>query len=359
METAWTLSRGSEGYVQGPGVTARVGEEAAHLGKMALIISGNQSWAAAEAVVSASLERHGIAFERHAFSGYCSERNVNEIMEKAKALGADMVIGAGGGKCMDTTKSVGELAGIPCILIPTSCATCASDVRLCVWYTDEGVCAPGLFVSRSAAAVLVDTTIIGAAPVRLLASGMADALAKFPELDHSCKAALPAQRTTALEAATALARCNMELLLKHGPLAMMEAAQKKPGFHMEQVVGVAIGMTGITSNLVAGTSQQQIAHMFHDGVASLFHDARTAYMHGEIVAVGILLQMAATGYPADFSDRIRQFLLEIGAPVCMSQIGIEPTGENRETLYRFILGRGFDRPEMRRPIWDAFETILK
>lgn len=357
MKTTQTLALGTEQYIQGVGVTALTGKIASRICKKALVVAGSRAWQACSTSVAESLTENQVSYMFHPFSGYCSEKNVGAIVRAAQD--ADLVIGAGGGKCMDAVKSAAELTGLPYLLIPTSSATCASHVKLCVWYTDEGVCAPGMFASRSAEAVLVDTGIIGRAPSRLLASGMADALAKYPELDYSKRLAGREERTAQLEAAVAVAKNNIEMLIAHGPAAMMEVEQGIPGFHTDKVVSIAIGMTGLTSNLVAGVHQLAVAHMFHDGVASLYHDSRTKYLHGEVVSVGILLQMASNGYDIEYIDRVRQFLMEIKAPVCMSQLEIEPSQENRDILFDYIVSKGFDQPDMKRAIYDAFDTILK
>lgn len=97
--------------------------------------------------------------------------------------------------------------------------------------------------------------------------------------------------------------------------------------------------------------------MFHDAVATLFHDQRTKHLHGEMVAVGVLLQMHSNGYEEEIIQRTEAFIRSVNGPLCLSDLDIEPTPENRKLILDYIASHGFGKPELYAPIEKAFETI--
>ncbi len=84
-------------------------------------------------------------------------------------------MGTGGGKAIDTARVVAEKTKLPLITIPTSAATCSAASAVAVLY-ERGV-RQATVNGKGAELVLVDSSIIAQAPVRLLTAGMGDALA--------------------------------------------------------------------------------------------------------------------------------------------------------------------------------------
>src|SRR5699024_7644546 len=100
---------------------------------------------------------------------------------------ADVVIGLGGGKTIDTAKAVGDALGIAVVVAPTTASTDAPTSALSVIYSDDGVFEGYKFYTKNPDLVLVDSKVIVNAPVFLLASGMGDAMATFVETRASLK----------------------------------------------------------------------------------------------------------------------------------------------------------------------------
>lgn len=350
---------GTENAFVGSGALKELGVQASKAGTKALAIGGAKAWKAAQACgVEEKLAKTRLPYVYLPFSGYCSQTTVPRIMKAAKEEQCDVLIAFGGGKCMDAVKSAADKLALPCILVPTSCATCASNVRLCVWYDDEGRCVPGMFAAESAYALIVDSDlIITHGDERLFASGMMDALAKYAEIDFSLHETPAEQRSAMLITAQQVARSNFLYILAHGQTAYRDACAKRNTFEAEQMVYMNIMETGLASSLVSGVHQLAIAHMLHDAICSLFHDQRSSHLHGEIVAVGVLMQMRSNGYDAEFIARTESFIRSVNGPVCLRDLDIMPTDENRSRILDYFATHGYGEPEMMKRIEKAYTYI--
>src|SRR5919205_1191320 len=99
----------------------------------------------------------------------------------ALELGARTIVGAGGGKVLDTARAAAADLKLPVVNCPTVASSDAPCSALSVIYTDEGVFQEYRFYRKNPDLVLVDTQVIAQGPVRLLVAGMGDALATWFE----------------------------------------------------------------------------------------------------------------------------------------------------------------------------------
>jgi glycerol dehydrogenase len=98
------------------------------------------------------------------------------VQSAARQHQARVVVGAGGGKVLDTARAAADL-DLPVVSCPTVASGDAPCSALSVVYTEEGVFQEYRFYGKNPDLVLVDTQVIAQGPPRLLVAGTGDALA--------------------------------------------------------------------------------------------------------------------------------------------------------------------------------------
>jgi Iron-containing alcohol dehydrogenase len=94
-------------YTQGKGATAALGREMTGLGLEGpvLIIAGKTVAGLLALTWQRSLEDAGLKHAIHHFGGECSQNEVGRVEESARSLNARTIVGAGGGKLLDTARA--------------------------------------------------------------------------------------------------------------------------------------------------------------------------------------------------------------------------------------------------------------
>ena len=96
--------------------------------------------------------------------------------------------------------------------------------------------------------------------------------------------------------------------------------------------------TSIVSGFADGSGQLAIAHATYDFMRN--HNTQNAapYLHGEIVAVGLILQMYFNGMPEEHIRRIQSAMAEMHMPCNFSDLNFTATPKNLSlflnTIYR-------------------------
>lgn len=346
-------------YIQGKGVLSLIGREVGYLGKRAILVVDGTPWEKLGKEVLGSLSENGIAATVHPFSGYCSDSNTDAIAREAQEFHADVLVGLGGGRCMDTSKWSAEKTSVPCLTVPTSAATCASYVYQCIMYDDTGTSLYSNFTTREVAGMLVDTQVIADAPPRLFASGVGDALAKLPEMTFSVAHAQKDWEQSVLpKMGLHISRFTEETFYAKGLQALEDVRRHQVTDAVEDVVNTSIQLTGLISCFASGGKQLAIAHSIYDCVTKHFKPQRLQYLHGEIVSSALAVQYGVNGLGEDEIDKRVGFLKSLGVPTSLRGIGIEPDEKNKAVILGYVFDHmSFTDESLKDAVKRNFERI--
>ena len=111
----------------------------------------------------------------------CCYEDISRIKSSILKNNNDSVIAAGGGKVLDSGKYIADFLNIHCITVPLSASTCAGWTALSNFYTKDGKFIKDVALRSCPKILVYDHKFIQTAPSRTLASGIADALAKWYE----------------------------------------------------------------------------------------------------------------------------------------------------------------------------------
>ncbi|OMD29033.1 iron-containing alcohol dehydrogenase, partial [Paenibacillus odorifer] len=156
-------------YIQGHGEIRKLGDYCLQLGATrAYAIIDPYIFSVYKNEITYSFEMNEMPLVMCEFKGECSRNQVNEIVAALGLKDAEVIIGIGGGKTLDTAKAVSHMSNLPVVIVPTVASTDAPCSALSVLYTDEGDFDCYLPLKRNPDLVIVDVDIIAKAPARLL-----------------------------------------------------------------------------------------------------------------------------------------------------------------------------------------------
>ena len=272
------------------------------------------------------------------FNGEASVNEIERVTDIAVKNKCNAVVGIGGGKTIDTAKAVANRIKSPLIIIPTAASTDAPCSALSVLYTDEGVFSEIIQYAKNPDIVLVDSLIVSKAPVRLLVSGMGDALSTFFEAranQDSDSANFIGTGFRRSLAGMALAELCYEILLEDGIKAKIAV---ESGACTEAVENIIEANT-LLSGLGFENCGCAAAHGIHDGLTAL--EETHGMYHGEKVAFGTICQLVMENRSMEEIDQVVQFCKDVGLPTTLADLGIKDIGqENLMKVAEKSIGEG-------------------
>ncbi|MBR5382258.1 MAG: iron-containing alcohol dehydrogenase [Clostridia bacterium] len=325
-------------YIQESGALRRLPEEVKRLGCIrAFVIYDSNTLRIAGELVRTQLDEGGIPFEYHVYDAFCTRAEAERITAMPGFIQAGTVIGVGGGNILDLAKLCAVMAEKPVICVPTSSATCAAYTPLSVTYNDRFQTMGTIHHLVEVNAVLADMDILCRQPPRLMAAGAYDALAKMIETAQRFKDRPESEIDIGMRAAYELSRFTYQRLTEDLPQALQDTAAGIPSKAVYDVIHMSIAITGVISGLARGSNQTAIAHKVYESSRTLYPDIVRSYLHGELVAIGLIAQLYYNGEPekaADLRSRLRGDRL----PASLRDVGIPPTDEALEGFYQAVLG---------------------
>jgi glycerol dehydrogenase len=311
-------------YVQGRDATSELGTQlrAVGLAGPAYIVASDRAAAMLGPQWSDALGTAGIEYQVGGFGGECSEAEIARGTEGARRAGAKVLIGAGGGKALDTARAIAGNLDLPVVNCPTLASSDAPCSALSVVYDEDGVFERLIFYPRNPELVLVDTSIVAQAPRRYLVAGMGDALATWFE----ARTVIEARRPNQVHGGTtltggALAQLCFQTLLADGVAAAAAVTANAVTPALDRVVEANTLLSGLGFE----SGGLAIAHSVHNGLTTAA--ATHEFMHGEKVAFGLLVQLAVEGQPTTEIDEVLAFSRSVGLPTTLADIGLSPGDE--------------------------------
>jgi alcohol dehydrogenase class IV len=324
--------------VFGDGTAELVGGEARVLGSRALLVTYSSLWGREEdrplGRVLRSLEDAGVRVELFELPGEPDTHAVDACGARAVEVGAELVIGLGGGSILDTAKAASGLvgnggswsdyqfgvatltrAGLPVVAIPTTAGTGSEATSVAVIHDRER----GLIKSVSSPlmlprVVIIDPTLTWSCPPRLTA------LVGLDAITHAIESYL-SPRASRLTRALSL----QALSLLVDPL--VRAVQD--GTDREARSSLALGSHFAGQALSAGVGA---AHILAQPIS-----ATLGVAHGEALAAVLVAVLAfdeeypsqlfadlAPAFDSPYSSlslAVRDYLARVGLPTTLSAIG--------------------------------------
>ena len=250
----------------------------------------------------------------------CCYEDISRVKNIILKNNNDSLIAAGGGKVLDSGKYIAESLNIPCITVPLSASTCAGWTALSNIYTKDGQFIKDVTLGSCPKILVYDHKFIQTAPSRTLASGIADALAKWYESSITSSTIDDGLVQQAIQ----ISRVLRDQLLIDGKKAFEGQYENNPSWRN------TVEACGLTAGLVGGIGGEKCrtaaAHAIHNAITQIITPNK--FLHGEIVGVGLLLQLRLeeTKNNNKLADQsIKQLLVlmqQLNLPTTIAQLGI-------------------------------------
>lgn len=337
-------------YSVGPRAYEEVSDICAPFGKRILLLGGRRALAAgkgrlAEALAGSALE----IVDAQVYGSDCTMTNIQRWADHARAVGADMIFGMGGGRALDTAKGAASEAGLPLFTFPTIAATCAGMTKLSVIYWENGSLDHFAYARRPPRHCFIDLEVLAEAPAEYLQAGMGDTIGKFFECHFSA-------RNDRLEHSSALGReiSNMcyAPLVEHGSRALEDCKGKRVSNDLEQSVLAIIVSTGLVSTLVLDIYNGAVAHSTYYGMVTIPGFDET-HRHGNVVAYGVLVQLMLDG-DREKALEVKGFLQSIGIDTTFREMKVPLERESMAPTLRAIV----NAPDMKHVPYPIDEDMI-
>ena len=294
----------------------------ADLCKRPLLLGRSPATQAIRAGLKADLTASDLTVVEAHLNFDCCEEDLIRLEAVLKESACDCVIAAGGGKVLDAGKLLACRLKLPCITVPLSAATCAGWTALANIYSQDGAFVSDEALDACPDLLIFDHGLIRQAPTQTLASGIADALAKWYEASVGSGSSTDG----IIQQAVQMARVLRDQLLIDAVDAISH-----PDSEAWVRVAEACGLTaGVIGGLGGAQCRTVAAHAVHNGLTQL--PACHGRLHGEKVGFGILVQLrleerlGGNQLAAQSRRQLLPLLKQLGVPVTLQDLGLGETG---------------------------------
>lgn len=304
-------------YVQGAGIIDSIGAELKAIGHSAVLLADAKVGEIVGDRVARSAAAAGVAVTPLTFGGEITYAEIARLAGEAGSRGFDIVIGAGGGKTIDTGKILSREICAKFVSLPTVASNDSPTSHIAVIY-DENHKLVGIEKNRgNPELVLVDTAIIARAPLTLLSAGVGDALVKWFEVAQCI--ASGGQNVFGARSplsALALAEACYRTVRAHTAKAFEAARSGEPDDDFEALVEAAVLMSGLAFE----SGGLSVSHGMTRGLSAV--PAIANALHGHQVAYGLLVQLVLEKRDDAFLADIRDFYRTAELPLKLADLGL-------------------------------------
>ena len=342
--------------IRGEGAWRKSIEEITRLSKRPLIIGRSSSTRKLRASLRNDLLNQGIKAICFELDHDCCELDIKNASQFSKNNNCDGIIAAGGGKVLDAGKLIADLLNINCITLPLSASTCAGWTALSNIYTPDGKFIKDVTLKRCPDLLIFDHGIIRSAPPKTLASGIADAIAKWYESSLTSNSS----QDGFVQQAVQMARVLRDQLILNGIKAF-----KDPQSNSWKIVAEGCALTaGIIGGLGGARCRTAAAHPIHNGLTQLAYKNKP--LHGELVGFGLLVQLhleekhSNTQLPKQAKSQLINFFSKLNLPISIESIYLKNANSNElQKACKFACKEDSDIHNLPFPIneKDLFEAI--
>lgn len=339
-------------YAQGPGAIESLGELIAGRWHSAGVLVDIDLISALGQVVMSSLEFAGVAGHLLARRGEVTraviDRYTAEIPE-----GTEVVVAVGGGKTLDTGKSVALALGTELVTVPTIASNDGPTSRIIAEYDEEHQLVRTPQMPDNPALVVVDTAVISGAPAPFLLAGIGDAVAKRFEVAGCRRAGGTTPNGTApLDVSSVIADACYSTLLESAEEAVSSLGSTSPSPALERVVEAVILLSGLAFE----NGGLSVAHALTRGLMRAGGAKRRP--HGYHVAYGLLVQLAHEHDQASY-DEVDGLFARLSLPRSLADLGAAPSEQVFVTMAKVALTAPHARYTVPTPTLASLVAAMK
>lgn len=304
--------------LRGETCLATSGAEIARYGDRPLVIGGDRTLEVVKGYLRSVFDRQQLTWTAASYSPDCAEASLVRLKAIAREHQADLIVGVGGGKALDTAKLIAHQCGLPIVTIPTSGATCAAWTALSNIYSSEGAFQYDVALDRCPDLLILDYGLLRTAPRHTLVAGIGDAIAKWYEASVSSGSSSATLTISAVQQA----RILRDILWQKSAAAL----ENPQSDEWREVIDGTVLLAGVIGGIGGADCRTVAAHAVHNGLTHISQTHQA--LHGEKVAYGILVQLRleemVQGNQLATSSRkqLLQFYTQIGLPKTLDDLGL-------------------------------------
>jgi glycerol dehydrogenase len=305
--------------IKGENCLSKSGKAIANLGTRPLVVGGKHTLNLIKTYLEPLFTDFNLTAIYHSYAPNCTETTQTQLKQAVKNHQADLIIGIGGGKSLDTAKLLANNCHLPIITIPTSGATCAAWTALSNIYSEEGAFQYDIGLAHCPNLLILDYNLIATAPRHTLVAGIGDAIAKWYEASVSSGDST----ATLTIAAVQQARVLRDILFQKSAIAL----QNPLGREWQEVVDATVLLAGVSGGLGGANCRTVAAHAVHNALTHLTQAHHN--LHGAKVAYGILVQLRLeeivlnNQLAVTSRQQLIKFYQEIGLPCTLEDLGLQ------------------------------------